>query len=153
MCDRSHAGGPKEWSMSDSTESRLREEVAALLAARPPQSTAPKQFWAAQFDRGLAWVDSPQGLGGLGMSPRYQRVVDDALFEAGAPSTLLVNFMGVRMGARTLIVFGTEEQQRRYLRPLFSCEEVWCQMFSEPGAGSHLAALSTRAVREGDGRA
>jgi len=136
--------------MSDPTESRLREEVAALLAARPPQSTDPKQFWAAQFDHGLAWVDFPQGLGGLGMSPRYQRVVDDALFAAGAPSNLLVNFMGVRMGARTLIVFGTEEQQRRYLRPLFSCEEIWCQMFSEPGAGSDLAALSTRAVREGD---
>src|SRR4030065_1300173 len=102
MCDRSHAGGPKEWSMSDPAESQLREEVAALLAAYPPQSTDPKQFWAAQFDRGLAWVDFPTGLGGLGGSPRYQRVVGDSLFEAGAPSNLLVTFMGVRMGARTL---------------------------------------------------
>ena len=95
-------------------------------------------------------MDFPEGLGGLGLSPRHQRVVDDALFAAGAPSNLIVNFMGVRMGARTLMAFGTEEQKRRHLRPLFACEEIWCQMFSEPGAGSDLAALSTRAVPDGD---
>lgn len=135
--------------MSD-PESRLLAAVAGLLAEHPPATADPKDFWAAQYDRGLAWVDFPEGLGGLGLSPRYQRVVDDALFAAGAPSNLLVNFMGVRMGARTLIAFGTPEQQQRFLRPLFACEEIWCQMFSEPGAGSDLAALSTRAVRDGE---
>lgn len=136
--------------MSDAIETGLQAAVADLLAACPPQTTDPKVFWAEQYDRGLAWVDFPEGLGGLGLSPRYQRVVDDALYAAGAPSNLIVNFMGVRMGARTLMAFGTEEQKRRHLRPLFSCREIWCQMFSEPGAGSDLAALSTRAVLDGD---
>ena len=58
--------------------------------------------------------------------------------------------MGVGMAGPTLIAFGTEEQQQRLLRPTFTCEEIWCQMFSEPGAGSDVASLSTSAVRDGD---
>ena len=54
------------------------------------------------------------------------------------------------MGAPTVLTHGTEAQQERYLRPLFTCEEIWCQLFSEPGAGSDVAGLATRAVRDGD---
>ncbi len=55
------------------------------------------------------------------------------------------NVIGYGMVAPTVVVHGTEEQKDRYLRPLFTCEEIWCQLFSEPGAGSDVASLSTRA--------
>src|SRR5205085_8743467 len=58
--------------------------------------------------------------------------------------------IGLGMAAPTVLAFGTEEQKQRYLRPLWTGEEVWCQLFSEPGAGSDLAALATKAVRDGE---
>ena len=132
------------------TEQRVAALVDGLLAAHPPATTDAREFWAAQFDQGLAWIQFPEGHGGLGLDPALQRIVDERLHAAGAPSNLLHNFMGVGMAAPTLVAFGSDEQRRRYLRPLFSCEEIWCQMFSEPGAGSDLAALSMKATREGD---
>ena len=60
------------------------------------------------------------------------------------------NAIGFGMGAPTIVTHGTEEQKQRYLRPLFTGEEMWCQLFSEPGAGSDVAGLSTRADRDGD---
>jgi len=136
--------------MANEMEERTRVLTEQLVAEYDPKGTDPNEFWAAQYDLGLAWVHFPEGLGGLGVDPRLQSIVDERLHEAGAPSNLMVNFMGVGMAAPTIVGFGTPEQQQRYLRPLFSCEEIWCQMFSEPGAGSDLAALSMRAVRDGD---
>ena len=92
----------------------------------------------------------PEGKGGLGVDPGYQDLVDDRLAEAGAPTNLLRNMMGVGMAGPTLVAFGTEEQQARLLRRVFTCEDIWCQMFSEPGAGSDVASLATRAERDGD---
>ena len=124
--------------------------VENLLEAHPPATTPATEFWAAQFDRGLAWVHFPEGCGGLGLDALVQEQIDERLREAEAPNNLLVNMMGVGMAGPTIIAHGTDEMRDRYLRPAFSCEEIWCQMFSEPGAGSDLAALSTRAVRDGD---
>jgi alkylation response protein AidB-like acyl-CoA dehydrogenase len=129
---------------------RVEELVDRLLAEHPPATTSAHDFWAAQFDLGLAWVLFPEGRGGLGLDPRLQEVVDERLREAGAPSNLFVNMMGVGMAGPTLVAYGSDGHLDRHLRPIFSCEEIWCQMFSEPGAGSDLAALSTRAVRDGD---
>jgi alkylation response protein AidB-like acyl-CoA dehydrogenase len=109
-----------------------------------------EEFWGAQFDLGLAWIHFPEGKGGLGLDPGFQDLVDERLIAARAPQNLLRNMMGVGMAGPTLIAFGTEAQQRRLLRPTFTCEEIWCQMFSEPGAGSDVASLSTSAVRDGD---
>ena len=131
-------------------EQRVRDGVAALLAACPPESTEPRAFWGEQFDRGLAWVQFPEGLGGLGISPSYQELVNDLLARAGAPNNFAYNGIGVGMAAPVLVAYAGEDQQRRFLRRIWTCEDVWCQMFSEPGAGSDVAALATRAVRDGD---
>jgi alkylation response protein AidB-like acyl-CoA dehydrogenase len=77
-------------------------------------------------------------------------MVDERLHREQAPLAAEFNILGVGMGAPVLLAHGNDEQQRRWLRPMFSGEEIWCQMFSEPGAGSDLAALACRAVRDGD---
>ncbi len=135
---------------SDVTTSDVAALVESLLRECPPASATPADFLGAQFDRGLAWVHFPEGRGGLGIDPDYQQVVDDGLRAAGAPDPMLHNFMGIGMMAPTMVAFGSDAQQQRYLRPAFTCEEIWCQMFSEPGAGSDVASLATRAVRDGD---
>ena len=126
------------------------QRIDQLLAEHPPATTPAQEFWGAQFDLGLAWVQFPEGHGGLGLSPKMQGVIDDRLREAGAPSPFGRNPIGIGMGAPTVESHGSEEQKKRYLRPLFTCEEIWCQLFSEPGAGSDVASLSTNAVRDGD---
>ena len=128
----------------------VKERLDKLLSDYDPARDAPETLWGEQFDLGLAWVHFPEGKGGLGLDPKLQEDVDSRLRSVGAPSNILRNFMGVGMAAPTLIAFASEEQQDRLLRPLFTCEEIWCQMFSEPGAGSDVASLSTRAERDGD---
>ena len=131
-------------------EQRVREAVQGLLEACPPASTEPREFWGQQFDRGLAWVQFPEGQGGLGVSPALQEIVNDALTRAGAPGNFAYNGIGVGMGAPVIQAFGSEEHKSRFLRRIWTCEDIWCQLFSEPGAGSDVAALATRAVRDGD---
>jgi alkylation response protein AidB-like acyl-CoA dehydrogenase len=104
----------------------------------------------ALFDHGLAWVHWPEGRGGLNRAPSDQRVVDEVLDAAGRRASWLRNPMGIGMVAPALLAHGTPEQQSRYLRPIFTAEEIWCQLFSEPGAGSDVATLATTAVRDGD---
>lgn len=136
--------------MTDATE--LRTRTKELLAAHPPATTERLDFLRARFDAGLAWVHYPQGLGGLGVPRSLQSVVDAELAAAGAPDNDPRRIgIGLGMAAPTILQYGTEEQKRRLLRPLWTGEEVWCQLFSEPGAGSDLAALGTRAVREDGG--
>ncbi|KUH40252.1 MULTISPECIES: acyl-CoA dehydrogenase family protein [Streptomyces] len=135
--------------MTDATA--LRDRTRALLAAHPPATTERTAFLRARFDAGLAWVHYPEGLGGLGAPRSLQAVVDAELAAAGAPDNDPRRIgIGLGMAAPTILAYGTEEQKRRFLRPLWVGEEVWCQLFSEPGAGSDLAALGTRAVRDGD---
>jgi alkylation response protein AidB-like acyl-CoA dehydrogenase len=129
-------------------ETRVHELVAQLLAECAPAD--PVQFLGRRFDFGLAWVHFPVGRGGLGLAPGLQPVVENALAAAGAPSPGTRNPIGVGMAAPTLLAFASAEQLDRHLRPLFTGEEVWCQLFSEPGAGSDVAGLATRAVRDGD---
>ncbi|GAB3687764.1 acyl-CoA dehydrogenase family protein [Saccharopolyspora tripterygii] len=133
----------------DATE--LRGRVQEFLAAHSPETTDRLEFLRARFDAGLAWVHFPEGLGGLGAARELQANVDAAFAEAGAPdNSPHMNVIGLGMAAPTILRFGNAEQHARYLRPLWTGEEIWCQLFSEPGAGSDLAALSTKAVRDGD---
>jgi alkylation response protein AidB-like acyl-CoA dehydrogenase len=125
-------------------------KVEELLAAHDPRRTDRVAFLGSQFDAGLAWVHFPLGCGGLGLEPKLQKVVAERLYAAGAPHAAARNPIGYGMAAPTVVTHGSVEQKQRYLRPLFTGEEVWCQLFSEPGAGSDVASLATRAVRDGD---
>jgi alkylation response protein AidB-like acyl-CoA dehydrogenase len=129
----------------------LRTQVSEFLAAHDPRTAEPLEFLRDRFDAGLAWVHYPTGLGGQQLPRSLQSVVDRAFAEAGSPSNHPErNGIGLGMAAPTVLAHGTPEQQRRWLRPLWTGEEIWCQLFSEPGAGSDLAGLATRAVRDGD---
>jgi alkylation response protein AidB-like acyl-CoA dehydrogenase len=129
----------------------LRQRVADFLAQHDPATTDRLDFLRARYDAGLAWVHYPVGRGGLGLSRAWHTEVEELLAAAGAPDNEPGRIgIGLGMAAPTILAFGTPEQQDRFLRPLWTGEEVWCQLFSEPGAGSDLAAVATRAVRDGD---
>jgi alkylation response protein AidB-like acyl-CoA dehydrogenase len=128
----------------------VRQRVREFLAGHDPAAMPRLEFLRARFDAGLAAVHYPPGLGGLGLPRALQGVVDAELAAARAPTNQPERIgIGLGMAAPTILAFGTDEQKARWLRPLWTGEEVWCQLFSEPGAGSDLAGLATRAVRDG----
>ncbi len=127
----------------------LDERVQELLDTADPRGDQ-VAFRGRQYDLGLAWVHFPEGWGGLGLEPAQQRRVDDALREAGAPSPGARHFFGLSLAGPTVVTHGTDELKTRMLRRMFTGEDAWCQLFSEPGAGSDLAGLACRAVRDGD---
>jgi alkylation response protein AidB-like acyl-CoA dehydrogenase len=128
----------------------VRRRVRALIDEHDPVRSNPRDFLAARFDAGLAWLHFPQGSGGLDMPRGFQAQVEAPLTAAGAPAPGGGrNGIGMAMAAPTIAAFGTAEQQPKFLRPLFIGDHIYCQLFSEPGAGSDLAAVATRAVRDG----
>jgi alkylation response protein AidB-like acyl-CoA dehydrogenase len=123
--------------------------VDRLLADHDPADVV--AFRGAQYDLGLAWVWFPVGFGGLGLAPELQRRVEERIRAAGVRADALErNGFGTFLAAPTIVAHADDALKARLLRPLFTGEELWCQLFSEPGAGSDLAGLSTRAVRDGD---
>jgi alkylation response protein AidB-like acyl-CoA dehydrogenase len=100
------------------------------------------------YDGGWAGISWPQQFGGRGVSLMEQAIFQEELARANAPQ--LIGTIGLSLVGPTIIAMGTEEQKARYLAPILSGEEIWCQGFSEPNAGSDLASLSTKAVRDGD---
>jgi alkylation response protein AidB-like acyl-CoA dehydrogenase len=132
-------------------EELVKSKLQELIDFRKENNDI-KEFWGKQFDLGLAWVQFPEGAGGLGLNPKYQLMVIETLRNEGiSQQNRVANILGIGMGAPTIIEYGTEEQISEYLRPMFTTEEIWCQLFSEPGSGSDLASLSTKAVDDGDG--
>ena len=138
--------------MAEHTEAEIRDLTRQLLDEVDHTKVDQYTFRGEQFDRGLAFVQFPEGLGGLGLSSRkMQTVVDSELRSAGVPyHDLLINPIGIGMGGPVVLTYASEEQKKRLLRPMFTGEEIWCQMFSEPGAGSDVAGLASRAIRDGD---
>ena len=130
-------------------EDRVREAVGRLIAHHDLRATAPSAFWGARFDAGLAWVGFPPGHGGLGMHPGLQVLVDDLLAEAEAPDNWYRNPVGLGAVAPAVVAHGTEEQRARWLRPIFTATDVWCQLWSESGAGSDLAGVASTARLDG----
>ena len=131
------------------------ERELPQLAAPPPRDdwTARRAFdtdWQRRlFDGGYAGLDWPREYGGQDASPTQQLVFLEETTRARAPG-VGVNFVGLLHAGPTLIAEGTPDQKRAHLPRILRGDEVWCQGFSEPSAGSDLASLRTRAVRDGD---
>jgi alkylation response protein AidB-like acyl-CoA dehydrogenase len=150
--------------LSDSpAEAAFRSEARAFLLAHAPtagintyradveETVALDQAAAWQrrlFDHGWAALMWPKQAGGRGLGPVEQIIWNQELTRAGVTQSLYM--VGVGMVGPTLIVHGAEEQKERFLEPILSGEHIWCQLLSEPGAGSDLAGVATRAVRDGD---
>jgi alkylation response protein AidB-like acyl-CoA dehydrogenase len=131
-------------------ETKVVQLAEELLKKFPPATTPVVEFLGAQYDMGLAWVNFPFGLGGLGISPKFQKAVNEVLYPAGAPNPMYRNPIGHGMCGPTVVEWGSDAQKKRYLRPLFTGEEIWCQLFSEPGSGSDFAGLSSKGVQDGE---
>ena len=134
---------------NNSEETQVTSAIDALLSENDPKKMSYEEFRGAQFDHGLAWAYFDEGNGGLGVNPVLQRQVEVRLRDAGAsPMKPAMFFM--HLAAPTIHTHGSEESKDRFLRPMFTGEERWCQLFSEPGAGSDFAGLATRAIEDGD---
>jgi alkylation response protein AidB-like acyl-CoA dehydrogenase len=162
------------------TPEAFREECLDFLASFPPRDQVKRSFrWGegsdrvaifespeapAQladieelrryrrrlFDAGLGWITGPVELGGRGLHRRFQRIFDDTARRFAIPSAAPI-VISLGMVSPTILAHGTDTAQHRYLRALHSGELIACQLFSEPGAGSDLPAMSTAAVHDGDG--
>jgi len=143
---------------------RFRDEARAWLAenvkrpwrdeVRDPKATDDglieiRRAWQKKLnDAGYLGLDWPKEWGGRGLGAVEKTLLEAELARADAPP--IVNFLGIGLLGPALIHHGTEEQRRRFLPPMLSAEEIWCQGFSEPGSGSDLASLKTAARIEGD---
>ncbi|TQC49215.1 acyl-CoA dehydrogenase [Rhodococcus sp. WS4] len=133
------------------SETLVEETARRVVAEHPPATTPLPELMGAWYDAGLTWVHFPLGLGGLDAPRSMQPLANRILREAGGPEPRTVNTIGYGIVAGTIRRYADTALAARLLRPLATGEEKWCQLFSEPGAGSDLAGLATRAVREGDG--
>jgi alkylation response protein AidB-like acyl-CoA dehydrogenase len=132
-------------------DQQLIEKTARqVVETHDPQSTPPRDFLGAVYDAGLAWVHFPVRLGGLGVSRGLQARADEVLQGAGGPSAFSLNPIGQGMAAPTVLEHAQPGLAAELLRPLATTEHIWCQLFSEPGAGSDLAGLATSAVQDGE---
>jgi alkylation response protein AidB-like acyl-CoA dehydrogenase len=139
------------------SEEAFRDELRAWLADNHPGPEPEGDMAGFRFRRdwqrrlheaGWAGVSWPREYGGRGATLVEQAIYNEEVERARAPSA--ANVLGLAMGGPTVIAHGTDEQKRRYLEPILSASEIWCQGFSEPDSGSDLASLKTRAVRDGD---
>jgi alkylation response protein AidB-like acyl-CoA dehydrogenase len=141
------------------SELAFRDELRAWFAANQPDDEPvgdedAHYQWRSDFQRrmaddGWAAVHWPVQYGGRGATLTQSAIFFEELGRSGAP--LPANVLGLLLAGPTIMTWGTEEQRERYLNPILTAEEIWCQGFSEPDAGSDLAAVKTRAVRDGEG--
>src|SRR6266540_5222709 len=147
-----------DFELSDS-ERVFRDEVRGWLKANAPRDSGEggdmrsfierRRAWQGKlYDAGYVGITWPREYGGHGRSFMDQLIFNDEMILAHAPEP--INVIGLGMGGPVVIAHGTEEQKKRYLPPLLSAEEIWCQGFSEPNAGSDLSGLQTRAEDRGD---
>ena len=130
---------PSDWS------SRV---MASADVPRPEAYGIMREWQRKLFDAGFIGLTWPKEYGGRGLTFVEEMLLHQEMAFAKAPPIL--NILGVGMGGPTIIAYGTEEQKQRYPAKILSCEEIWCQGYSEPNHGSDLAALETRAVKDGE---
>ena len=130
-------------------QARIDAAIDELLADHDPTTTDVAEFRGHQFDRGLAVIDFPEGAGGMGLSPTWQRHIEYRLAGAGKPAEDPTMFFR-HLAGPTIATHGADAVKERFLRPMYTGAEKWCQLFSEPGAGSDFAGLGARAIRDGD---
>ena len=141
-----------------SAEKAFRDEVRAWLKTNAPRDDGDletsefidnRRAWQKKLHEaryvGITW---PKEYGGRGGNLMEQLIFNDEMIQAHAPEP--INVIGLGMGGPVVMAHGTEEQKKRYLPPLLSGDEIWCQGFSEPNAGSDLSGLQTRAEDRGD---
>src|SRR4029077_14499439 len=149
--------GPMDLTLSPS-EQEFREEVRAWLEENHPgpepesgldEVIAVRREWQHKLhEAGWAGISWPKEYGGRGAAMIEQAIFVGEAARQGTPSP--ANVLGLAMGGPVVLALGTEEQKQRYLEPILTAEEIWCQGFSEPESGSDLASLKTRAVKDGD---
>ena len=133
------------------SDQELQERVEALLEEVDPHASDQFTFRGAQYDAGLAFVHFPEGKGGLGLGRAKQAIVDQVLRDAKVPyHDLMVNPIGIGMGAPVILNHGTDEMHDKHLKKSFTGEDIWCQLFSEPTHGSDVAGIPSRAIKDGD---
>jgi alkylation response protein AidB-like acyl-CoA dehydrogenase len=140
------------------TDEPFRAELRAWLADHPPPAIAVastnedastlREWQRTLHDAGWVGIHWPVEYGGRGASPAQVAIYNEELARAHAPAVL--GRAGITLVGPTLMAHGTEEQRQRWIPRILAGEDVWCQLFSEPDAGSDLASLSTRAVQHGD---
>ncbi|MDT5317127.1 MAG: hypothetical protein QOE74_6147 [Mycobacterium sp.] len=127
----------------------LQQTLPTLGGAEPHRLEDKHGYWLRWqrllFDAGFAGLSWPSEFGGGGADAKLKAVFTEELDRAGAPERL--NIIGEDFGGPTIIAFGTQDQQRRYLQPILTGEHIWCQLFSEPESGSDLASLRTTATK------
>jgi alkylation response protein AidB-like acyl-CoA dehydrogenase len=140
------------------SEQEFRDEVRSWLEENLPGPTPEgddagfefRRAWQRKLnERGWAGLSWPEQYGGSGATLFEQAIFSEEVARSGAPQ--MANTLGLAMGGPTVIGHGTDAQKERYLAPILSADEIWCQGFSEPQSGSDLASLKTKAVRSGDG--
>jgi len=138
----------RAWLDANKADAPILQGEGALTD--PDEILVAHRAWQGKLaEAGLAGATWPKEYGGQGIGPVESVVISQEMQEAGVPGILDV--IGVGMLGPTIIAHGTEEQKQRYLGPMLHADEIWCQMFSEPAAGSDLAAVQTRAKQNDDG--
>jgi alkylation response protein AidB-like acyl-CoA dehydrogenase len=128
---------------------RIRHWLEANVPRDELKSFAERKAWhRALYEAGLIGMGWPREYGGQSASPMQQAIAADELARINAPPPM--NGLGISIVGPTIIVHGTEAQKQRYLKKILTAEELWCQLYSEPNAGSDLASLRTRAEDRGD---
>jgi alkylation response protein AidB-like acyl-CoA dehydrogenase len=133
------------------SDDELASRASALVEQVGDRCGDQIAFRGAQFDAGLAFVHFPEGFGGLGLARSQQAVVDDVLRSRDVVyEDLRINPIGIGMGAPTVLTYGDEQMKRDHLRRIFTGEDIWCQLFSEPSNGSDVAGIPSLAARDGE---